>query len=374
MLLFVLIFIVWYHHLIVFVLFYFHVDTVVDGRPTTTASSATFESYIDTSSRLTCGIAVVRGSTLFGNTPPRPTLQGNAVGANQQQYTIQSAATQYNTAYLTSTIAQKQLFSVQGSISSATPIPTALFQPSGTCKYFVNSGSRYSVLLSIASFQNTATNPARLRIYGGVTGYDSNALMYDSTWGGSVSSLSLLAPCGKALLIVETNSTLISNQSPNYFLDFSYQLNGAEDGNVCGNYISSLINGPPPTPINILYFIIPFGAAGLVIISLCGYCSYRHFPTQYFRWYYQGKIQKLTAMATFHPPFTPKLDAMRNKYMLKDGECCICGENPIKVLRVPRCNHGLCLEDLKAYVESALGDIAQFPLKCPMHYEGGLYR
>jgi hypothetical protein len=34
------------------------------------------------------------------------------------------------------------------------------------------------------------------------------------------------------------------------------------------------------------------------------------------------------------------------------------------------CNHGLCLEDIKGYVDSALGDISMFPVKCPMHYEG----
>lgn len=28
------------------------------------------------------------------------------------------------------------------------------------------------------------------------------------------------------------------------------------------------------------------------------------------------------------------------------------------------------MEDTKGYLESALGDISMFPVKCPMHYEG----
>lgn len=33
------------------------------------------------------------------------------------------------------------------------------------------------------------------------------------------------------------------------------------------------------------------------------------------------------------------------------------------------CHHNICLEDCKGYLESALGDIGMFPVKCPMHYE-----
>lgn len=34
------------------------------------------------------------------------------------------------------------------------------------------------------------------------------------------------------------------------------------------------------------------------------------------------------------------------------------------------CKHLLCLEDVNGYLDTALGDISMFPLKCPMHYEG----
>ena len=35
-----------------------------------------------------------------------------------------------------------------------------------------------------------------------------------------------------------------------------------------------------------------------------------------------------------------------------------------------RCGHGLCLDDVKGYLETALGNISMFPLKCPMHFQG----
>ena len=55
--------------------------------------------------------------------------------------------------------------------------------------------------------------------------------------------------------------------------------------------------------------------------------------------------------------------------MLSTGTCCVCSEGPIKVFKVP-CNHSICENDLRGYIESALGDISMFPVKCPMHYEG----
>lgn len=335
-------------------------DTVVDGRPPT----ATFES-VDSGTRSTCGVAAVRGTALRGGSP-LPYLQGVS-GTGDAKVSIQAAATQFNTAYLTSTIAHKKLSSIKGT-SAATHDPTALFKAAMTCKYFIDAGpsSRWSINIKIASFQNTKTSPARLLVYGGIYNYDN--LLYDSGWGGSTTTgVSVTAPCGKATMIVLSNGSI--PDAMNYGLDFTYQLNPLEDGTTCYKYIDSLIKREPPAPINPLYFIIPFGSAGLVLIIICGYCAVKHWPSQYFRWYYQGKIAKYAAMATFHPLFTPKLDEFRNQFFMDKGECCICNTNPMKVLRL-RCHHGLCLEDMKGYLESALGDISQFPVKCPMHYEG----
>ena len=35
-----------------------------------------------------------------------------------------------------------------------------------------------------------------------------------------------------------------------------------------------------------------------------------------------------------------------------------------------KCKHGICIEDTKGYILSALGDISMFPIKCPMHFDG----
>ena len=70
-----------------------------------------------------------------------------------------------------------------------------------------------------------------------------------------------------------------------------------------------------------------------------------------------------------HPPYTPQMDAFRNKF-LPNGTCAICSDGPIPVLTVGACTHTLCLECTKSYLVNSLGDISSFPVKCPMHYEG----
>ncbi len=74
------------------------------------------------------------------------------------------------------------------------------------------------------------------------------------------------------------------------------------------------------------------------------------------------------AITPVHPKYTPKLDAWKNKWLLKVGECVVCSEK-VKVFQLP-CKHALCGDDLKGYIDSALGDISMFPVKCPMHYAG----
>jgi hypothetical protein len=68
-----------------------------------------------------------------------------------------------------------------------------------------------------------------------------------------------------------------------------------------------------------------------------------------------------------HPRYTPTLDNFRNKFLPK-GKCCVCQESNLPVIRLG-CSHALCVEDIKGYLNSALGNIALFPVKCPMHYE-----
>ena len=71
---------------------------------------------------------------------------------------------------------------------------------------------------------------------------------------------------------------------------------------------------------------------------------------------------------SLHPRYTPKLDQWKKK-LLKRGMCCVCKDGPYPVFRLG-CNHELCEDDLKGYIESALGDVSMFPVKCPMHFEG----
>jgi IBR domain, a half RING-finger domain len=69
-----------------------------------------------------------------------------------------------------------------------------------------------------------------------------------------------------------------------------------------------------------------------------------------------------------HPRYRPRLDAWRNRWLPK-GTCCICQEHSVSVFKL-ECAHSVCIEDLKGYMDTALGDISMFPVKCAMHFEG----
>ena len=42
--------------------------------------------------------------------------------------------------------------------------------------------------------------------------------------------------------------------------------------------------------------------------------------------------------------------------------CNICKVTPCKIFKLS-CLHGICMEDIRGYLENALGDISQFPVK-----------
>ena len=71
-----------------------------------------------------------------------------------------------------------------------------------------------------------------------------------------------------------------------------------------------------------------------------------------------------------HAKFTPIMNNILNR-MLKQGECtiCFCEE---KTFKLPGCQHEVCLDCLRQYVTTALGDASMFPIKCPMHHTGCL--
>ena len=78
--------------------------------------------------------------------------------------------------------------------------------------------------------------------------------------------------------------------------------------------------------------------------------------------------RKFVRATPSYPKYSQKWDQYMNTFLRK-GECVVCKNPSVVVLRL-KCGHGVCIEDLRGYLESALGDVSMFPLKCPMHYQG----
>jgi hypothetical protein len=82
-----------------------------------------------------------------------------------------------------------------------------------------------------------------------------------------------------------------------------------------------------------------------------------------------AKIKIYKVVTPRHLKYTPKWDNFRNNWFLPVGECAICQDRTV-CFKLPGCHHHLCIEDMHGYIGNALGDISQFPVKCPLHYEG----
>lgn len=80
------------------------------------------------------------------------------------------------------------------------------------------------------------------------------------------------------------------------------------------------------------------------------------------------KIPGIIKATPAHPRYSARWNVYLNRFLRK-GECCVCKSSDHLVIKI-RCGHALCLEDVKGYLESALGDISMFPVKCPMHFSG----
>ena len=78
--------------------------------------------------------------------------------------------------------------------------------------------------------------------------------------------------------------------------------------------------------------------------------------------------RKIVKTIVAYPKYNARWDQYLNTFLRK-GECCVCKNSSFIVMRL-KCGHALCLEDLKGYLESALGNISMFPVKCPMHFQG----
>jgi hypothetical protein len=78
---------------------------------------------------------------------------------------------------------------------------------------------------------------------------------------------------------------------------------------------------------------------------------------------------KITKAKLPYPEYSPKIDEMKNKLLVIKLTCCICQVKDIKTI-ILDCKHKICLDCLTAYVNTAIGDVSMFPVKCPMHCDG----
>jgi hypothetical protein len=343
-------------------------SVALDGRPT---SNSLFESHsVDTS---VCGFL---SSVLPAN------VQYPISGYLSQQ------ASQYSSRFIKSSIANKDVYKLEGSFDMAVTDGDdsvgSVITPAATCKYFIDSDSIYDKPVTV-NFQQlqmfTDSTKARLSVYYGVNGYEE--LFIDTSGDPRVTvhtndgdkdirkALTVvpdtwIAPCGKATIIVEY---LVANGTIDMGFTMDYVSKELDFGESCANYKESLLPNPAPPDPNIPYYI-GFGSVIALILLCIGVYFLRvklrtcKLPT--ISWPESKKYRVVTAQ---HPKYTPRLDRLRNRFFLPKGTCCVCREENVSVFPLS-CNHGQCFECIKGYLDSCLGDISTFPVKCPLHFEG----
>jgi hypothetical protein len=108
--------------------------------------------------------------------------------------------------------------------------------PSETCVYLLDSGPVIgSITVNVEQFVSPSVG--HLRVYGGVSGTDR--LLVD-LFESRTKNLRLLLPCGKGLIIIDSNSSLpgASHISVDYGFKISYSLN-EDSGKACRKYSES---------------------------------------------------------------------------------------------------------------------------------------
>jgi hypothetical protein len=183
---------------------------ITDGRPT---SGSTFASPNAEGSHRTCGRFI--GAS-------RPYLSDKS----SVRYLAQRSMENY---LWSSSVNYKYLYDVTGSwdIHSTTTSATALLIPSSRCKYFIDLSYRLGVQITITTFEGGLSG--QLLIYGGILGTDD--LLYDShailTGDGKSSTLqTVVAPCGKATIVLVANSSYNFNTTigVDYGFEISYEI------------------------------------------------------------------------------------------------------------------------------------------------------
>ena len=265
-----------------------------------------------------------------------------------------SLASQHAASYLTSSTEDKEFFNVYPesdnlTISSVLQFPS--IGPSSTCKYHVHSGSERALAITVSEFRSNAAG--NLHIYGGLYADDSVLLtsLAQDVYGGEY-----IAPCGKAIILLELNSTEVAEHS----LKLKYKLVDNDNGQICAEYRESLLPKEEeydPT-VDILIVLGTFLFIFLFLVGVVFYQRNKHLL----------KKKRVYKILSPYPRYSPSIDEFRNQFLPK-GKCVVCQDSPVQVFKL-KCQHAICAGDLKGYLEAALGDISMFPVKCPMHYEG----
>lgn len=167
-------------------------------------------------------------------------VQGSKITALKTPDLI-AAANQVSGAHVDSVSSNKRLLNLIESYEASPYIKeniTANTNPvvaSSACTYIINTGSNYrSASLFI---QNLNTRQAgRLRVYGGISGYDE--VLLDET--GSVNgAVTLFLPCGRGTIMLDSNlnETEINDGSEiDYYFEMSYALTPGDNGTDCAAY------------------------------------------------------------------------------------------------------------------------------------------
>jgi len=262
----------------------------------------------------------------------------------------------------------KSLFALSSNFDHTLPDIVPLTS-STTCKYVLDSANTMAINIRLERF--TVQHGGRVRIFTGV--YGNDLLAFDSSGlTNEILNVNIVAPCGLATILVDSGANFTLGETEPEFPDYGLQLSYAVDERdfldekfACLTYIDSLTpEAKKVDPLLPLYYLL----AAIVIMAVLGVCGIKLYKIQQ-EYVFNFKTKKRVKKIEAHPRFTPKLDEFRNRF-LPMGTCVICGDGPQKMLSIGKCSHALCLDCMKSYLVNALGDISQFPVKCPMHYEG----
>ena len=106
---------------------------------------------------------------------------------------------------------------------------------SSACTYIINTGSSMQSASIWIHDLNTQVN-GRIRIFGGMYGYDAELL---DDWGASGSAVSYFLPCGRGTIILESNlngTELTTETLLDYNFQMSYRLTAGDNGTDCAKY------------------------------------------------------------------------------------------------------------------------------------------